>query len=166
MTIDLLGVLAADRALAEAATEGPWTVVTENCDCYGGCSHGENGGSEFAYAISIPEHQKWGLLDDSGDECKPDDSSDYLHHQRTEISQFTIATAEFIAAARSALPRYVETVQAVLDLHRRAYVTRGATGGLHIIDEPGGTKCIHCHVAYPCMTVVALSRLIPKDGGE
>lgn len=95
------------EALAAGASPGPWVAVTDDCDCYGGCSHGENGGSKFAYAISTPMHEKWSIGDGSGDVCKPDEPGDYVHHQRSEISQFTIADIEFITAARDAMPALI-----------------------------------------------------------
>ena len=103
------------RAAVDAATVGPWYPVTDNCDCYGGCQHGENGTSEFAYAITTPDHAKWGFSDGSGDLCDPDDPCDYFHHQRSEISAFTIADIEFIALSRTAVPALVAALRAVLD---------------------------------------------------
>jgi hypothetical protein len=122
--------LAAIQARMDAATKGPWGFVTDGCDCYGGCQHGENG-SEFAYAIVTPVHDQWGLGDKSGDVCNPDDATDYVHHQRTEVMQFTIADGEFIAAARSDVPWLVS------ELSRHHAAIQAVRGFVQTIAERG-----------------------------
>ena len=87
--------------LAALATPGPWEVVMDSCDCGGeyGCPHGE-----YPRAIRTPHHDPWMLGDGSGDVCRPEEPTDYLNHERGEITQFSLADAELIAASRELVP--------------------------------------------------------------
>ncbi len=92
MTIDLNAI----RARADAATEGPWRLETDHCDCSDGiCSHGA-----FPYAIRLPVH----TVGNADRPCVPGDSLDGYNHLATDMPDLTMETAEFIVHARTDVP--------------------------------------------------------------
>jgi hypothetical protein len=93
MTLDLDQI----RARAQAATDGPWRLVTDTCDCGGdhGCRHGT-----YPYALRLPEH----TVRDADRSCEPGDPRDSYRHNASEISDLTMGTAEFIVHARTDVP--------------------------------------------------------------
>jgi hypothetical protein len=105
--------LAEIAASAESATEGPWDVIYDTCECGGeyGCEHGQ-----FAYAVRTPQHDAWGIAaSPESDICDPAKPDDYFHHQRSELGDFPTADVEFITDARSSVPALVAALTAVLD---------------------------------------------------
>lgn len=87
-TLDLTAI----RARVAAATEGPWRLITDHCDCCDGlCSHGA-----FPWAIRLPIH----TVRDADKPCEPGNSLDSYRHTASEFSDLTMETAEFIAHAR------------------------------------------------------------------
>src|SRR4051812_14200207 len=107
MTLDLDQI----RARAQAATGGPWELVTDSCDCGDGygCPHGT-----FPYALRLPEH----TVRDGDRDCEPGDPRDSYRHSASEISDLTMATAEFIAHARTDVPSLlaeIDRIRAELD---------------------------------------------------
>ena len=95
------------RALITAATDGPWTVEYDTCDCGDmyPCEHGK-----FPYALRLPTH----TVSAADRPCDPADGLDGYRHQACEISDLTAETLEFIAAARTALPAALDDIAALL----------------------------------------------------
>ena len=89
---------------AEQAARGPWHLDTEWCDCGDDrlCGHGE-----YPYSLTLPEPH-----------TMPADSRPLVeyHFQYSEISHFTLPTADFIAHARDDVPALTAAVRAVLAL--------------------------------------------------
>jgi hypothetical protein len=103
--------LAAIRQRERAATEGPWRLITDTCDCGGDyvCTHGD-----FPYALRLPVHR----VSSRKPECNPIDPSDKFDHRAADISDLSMETAEFVAAAREDVPALlgaVESLAASLD---------------------------------------------------
>lgn len=63
--------------------------------------------------------------------------------------------AEFIAAARTAVPQLLDQLDAVLDLHRPEMTYR-LMDGEDFAREPDGEVCVVCREYYPCETVQAI----------
>jgi hypothetical protein len=81
---------ALDRAKAATPVVA---LVTDSCDCGDmyGCSHGT-----FPYALRLSTH----TVAAAGKACDPTDSFDSHRHNASEISELTMATAEFFTHAR------------------------------------------------------------------
>lgn len=100
MTIDLDAI----KARANAASAGPWKLVTDFCDCGGdfNCSHGES-----PYALRLPTH----VVRDADRPCTPGDSLDVCRHNASDFGDLTMADAEFLAHARQDIPELIAEVQ-------------------------------------------------------
>ena len=96
--------IAAIRQRADNATPGPWTLMTDSCDCGGdwGCRHGE-----FPFALRLPTH----TVSNQNRPCDPGDSLDSYRHNASEFGDLTMADGEFIAAARSDVPALLAEVE-------------------------------------------------------
>lgn len=99
--------LARLRAIEQAATPPPWTLEMESCDCGGEdypCGHGC-----YPYALRTPESHV------TAPEGVPHRDGDYIH---SEFAELTHEDMEFIAAARTMVPRLLAGYDALLGLAR------------------------------------------------
>jgi hypothetical protein len=125
--------LAAIRARLNAATPGPYRLETDSCDCGGdyNCGHGEH-----PYALRMPIHN----INYADTPCDQAEPIDRHRHLASDISELTMETAEFIAAARDD----VAALLAEVDRLRAAdHQARLAAGGDDVTstdssDRPGG----------------------------
>ncbi|HEY6493280.1 MAG TPA: hypothetical protein VIZ43_08410 [Trebonia sp.] len=92
--------LAGIAALEQAATHGPWTLETDRSDDETADDH------PWPYAIVMPEPYH----------VPADRSLQDFDYQYTELAEMTLATAEFLVAARSAVPRLLGAVRIALKL--------------------------------------------------
>lgn len=121
------------RALADAATPGPW-------------AHAD-------YGDPNPEHWPVGLIeDDDGDEVWKCDTALAMSEP----------DAKFIAAARTATPHYLDQldqadarIEAVIELHKPVMTYR-LIDGEDFAQEPDAHVCMECRALYPCPTIQAL----------
>jgi hypothetical protein len=98
----LTAELTALKLAEEAASPRPWRLVLESCDCGGGMSCGH---PDYVYAIvTAAAHTT-----DPG----PRQAEDYEH---TCVDQIPVEDAQFMIAARTALPWLLSAVNAVLKL--------------------------------------------------
>lgn len=113
------------RKLADAATRGPWELVTDSCDCGGeyGCSHGT-----FPYALRLPEHR----VSEQDRPCDPSDGFDSYRHKAEEFGDLTMETAEFIAAARTLVPALCDELE-----QTRAALTASRENAADLANENG-----------------------------
>lgn len=95
--------LDAIRKRTDAATTGPWRLVTDFCDCQPdyGCRHGD-----FPHALRLPVHKASARKQ----ECDPADSLDSFSHEASDFGDLTMETAEFIAHARTDVPALLAQV--------------------------------------------------------
>lgn len=145
MSENVSAELARIKGLVEGATEGPWSVELDNNDSYeGGISYGD-----YPCAIQGPDTTHvWASTPSMVEE---------YGHKFSEVSELTIPDAEFIAAARTDVPRLLAAVEAVLALHRPSVVA-GCVGCYEIgaLPQP-----------YPCPTVTAITHALTpgEDAG-
>lgn len=74
------------------------------------------------------------------------------------VSEASDENAEFIAAARTNVPRLVVALQAVLNLHFRPQPIPAAYG-----TQTGLDYCRTCAEDYPCPTVAAITQALEGD---
>ena len=99
---DAVAVYLADiTALERGATRGPWTLETDRSDDETADDH------PWPYAIVMPEPTH----------VPADRSLQDFDYQYTEVAEMTLATAEFVVGARSAVPRLLGAVEAVRAIH-------------------------------------------------
>ena len=137
-TDELAALLAGWREAGQAATEGPWSTQKAVIAGIGGAYVIEHGEAEIA------------LVDCAGD-LRPEQE---------------LADAEFIVTARTAMPRLVAAVEAVLKLHQPVTTNGGWLEGRewqeceacgpnngceHVIASPGQGESF-----WPCPTVEAI----------
>lgn len=137
----------------EKATPGPWELVVDSCDCGGGypCSHGE-----FPYAIHTSRHRQWGF--DGELPCSPESPTDYIHHQCSELSEFTMEDAHLIANAPSWLAALVEENKQL-----RAAIDELIESVEHV-PLPNERYCRTCGGDWPCANTRACALL--SDVGQ
>jgi hypothetical protein len=113
VTRDLLAELTEMRRREQAATAPPWTLEFELCDCGGenGCACGQE---RYPYAIRTGEPH----VTRPGGAPNPD--YDFIH---SEICELTHGDAEFIAMARTDMPRLLAALDAVLKPHQPGRIT-------------------------------------------
>lgn len=122
------------RALVDAATEGPWSAADE---------HGNLPGAYPAWYVSqmVPGFEtmspKDGYVGDVADTPCPED-------------------AALIADSRTSLPKALDALEAVLELHHRREWTR-MQDFQHFGQTEFPDQCDRCHVKYPCETVAAIT---------
>lgn len=134
----LTAELAAIREREQAATTGPWQLETDRDEEYG---------EEFPYAIIMP------VSHTERPAGVPFREWDFRY---SAMAEMTMATAEFLVEARTAVPRLLAAVEAVLAIHR-----------------PGFEMCVdalwcqHCGVQsdWPCPTVQAITRALTGADG-
>lgn len=154
-------ILARIRAQADAATEGPWEVgdryhcqAADMCDCAPG--HGP--------LIDTYQHPKWGTMHVHRKD-EPWWNEGVLFRKAGgppgEVAcDLAAEDAEFIASARTTVPRLVDALDAVLELHKpiQASMTN-SNGGVTDV-----TVCDHClDPTYPCPTVAAITRALEGE---
>ena len=135
----LTAALAAIRARADAATEGPWEW------------EGEAGEDRLQFDNSLiacrgtedPVLCAWG-------------------HDAYGIDVGK-ADAEFIAHARTDLPALLAAVEAVLELHDMGEACPDCGAGPRTICECGATDCQGCSEEWPCPTVRALTAALEAN---
>lgn len=99
MAASLLGIWRREQA----ATPGPWTLITDSDD-------GEFTRSEpFPYALHGPKNMAYSSY-------PPESPLHEYRTQVTDISEMTMEDAEFIAHAREDVPRLLACAEALLDL--------------------------------------------------
>ena len=139
--------LARIRKQADAATEGPWEVNGPDRP-WATISHGSD-----SILHAYEQHHPY---------CEGCECGD----PRSEVA-LSDEDAEFIAAARTDVPRLVDALEKVLELHVRAECpTCGSRDGegneFHKCDDDA--YCEECDLeGYPCPTVTAITTAL---GGE
>ena len=133
------------RKLAEAATPGPWELL------------------DFNEGMS-PPRPLWGVINDAYLNPSDDDEEAYVE---VEIHVGDKADAEFIAAARTAVPELVSDLENTRRMYDRAcadiqeYSAQIAeVKALHRRDDSTVGWCLHCvdsDAPWPCQTIRALS---------
>ena len=133
--------LARIRAQAGAATEGPWAPWRDQ----DGALH-MNGLLMVGNAAAvIPEGESWV----EGVDVNP------IAHT------YTPEDREFIAAARTTVPRLLDALEGVLALHVVAQPITAAHG-----TQEGGDYCRTCAEDWPCPTVTAVTAALAGVEGE
>ncbi|MCT1856940.1 hypothetical protein M3C21_05210 [Micrococcus luteus] len=134
--------LARIRAQAENATEGPWAPWRDQ----DGAPH-MNGLLMVGNADAvIPEGEFW---------VEDVDINPVAHTYLPE-------DREFIAASRTTVPRLLDALEAVLDLHKPTPCT--ITDGTGVTE---GTACDHClDPTWPCPTVATVTAALAGVEGE
>lgn len=122
------------EAREQAATQGPWALDTDWCDCGDGygCSHGE-----YPCGIDVPSIQvAWGFAKDRPDATK---------HAAEIVDEFgenaTMADGEFIVHSREDVKWLCQQLRTALADTRRVEEYRDVTGcehGLHEVCD----KCL------------------------
>lgn len=140
---DLNDTLTQIKARAEEATEGPWEVYDANEGMF-------------------PPRPLWSVDNEANRSHEDYGDEDYWPAIDLHLETGAKEDAEFIAAARDNVPRLVEALEAVLELHRPEPFE----------DEPTAFFCVECQRAqlngtYPCPTVRALTdKLTGEDDVE
>lgn len=165
------------RRRADAATRGPWRLVTDSCDCDYGCPHGT-----FPYALHLPVH----TVRSAGQPCIAHDPGDSYWHRASEIGDLTMETAEFIAAARDDVPALLaeidrlraqsEAMTETLAWAAREYTqcivsARASVDGGHYEKCNGRaeayrqlTERVAAAAGVPCPDWEAIKASVPTDG--
>ncbi len=126
------------EARANAATEGPWEWEGE------AKAEWEIGANSL-----VPSR-------------RPDDPVLYGYgYDASGIEVKTPADAEFIAAARTTVPRLLDALEGVLALHVVAQPITAAHG-----TQEGGDYCRTCAEDWPCSTVTAVTAALAGVEGE
>ena len=131
MSADIARLLDEMQARCDAATDGPWFVH-------------EIGNSSDQEPTSIVVHE--GRFDWT-DLMSEDSESAVAWMPRWERQEWT--DAQFIASARTDLPRLIAAVRAVLDVHYPEPYAQG----------PDYCACEH---VYPCPTITALTTALKE----
>ena len=128
---DLTSALDQIREREKAAIRGPWKVEyeREHCDCPPGCDCPP-------YPGRLRLGEPW-LLSDSRGNPYPVTDRNYLY---AEVCEPPSATAEFIAASRSDVPRLLAAVGKVLERHQP---------GVHVV---AGSLCKQ-HAEHRCFSI-------------
>ena len=128
------------REALDKATEGPWEIQREGCECGGEypCGH-----ASYPYAIRVPEAAPWVTE-------QIDPVPEYVY-SRSEISEFTDADVDLIVAARNLLPVLLDEVEAlrkvvadVRALHVPWYEVNGVRYEMRVYsnEAPEGHVCV------------------------
>lgn len=123
--------IGAAQELADAATPGPWSIEDDSCDCGGGmpCGHGN-----YPCALLGPAN-----VTDWPERMRAD-----YGHRISEVQELTGVDADFIADARTRLPRALDALDAVLKL---TYASDDGTEYEHGHSDWGEPECPACWAA-------------------
>ena len=130
--------LDAIKARVEAATEGPWGWSGRVAPVLSGYA-----GTSYRYSKEVIEAEHHGECGCRSD-CQLEVTVDPLD-------------AEFIAAARSDIPRLVAALESVLELHQ-PYITRSAWQTCNECWNSGTAE-----IVYPCPTVTAIREALGES---
>lgn len=130
--------LARIRKRADAATPGPWET---------------DGTGEVSQHWSRPE--PWETVVGTGVSCMS-----YCYGGSAKGAE-RVEDAKFIAAARTDVPRLVDALEKVLNLHFKAQPIPAAYG-----TQEGGDYCVTCAEDWPCATVAAITRALEGESHD
>lgn len=125
------------KARAEAATEGPWSWSGRVAPVLSGYA-----GTSYRYSKEVIEAEHHGECGCRSD-CQLEVTVDPLD-------------AEFIASARSDIPRLVAALEAVLELHKMELDFKGRPFCVECdsnCHSYSGTRCDSPDAPFPCPTV-------------
>lgn len=129
--------LAEQKRLTEAATGGVW----EACDMNEGM---------------CPPRPLWGVVNEAYYNPAADDDEE-AGYVEVEIHVGDKADAEFIAAARSSVPRMIAALEAVMEIHSRGETSYHPAQGMVTTEEDRiEDGCQWCQDPWPCPTISAI----------